>query len=132
MLFIDLAKLVEDDFSTVHEEMTLGDMVEVVSTSRRNIFPVVDEARHLVGVVTLDEIRADMFNRDLYNKNHVSDYMTTPPETITIDEPVSDVLSKFDSSGAWNLPVLSSEGKYQGFVSKSKIFSEYRNELNAH
>ena len=132
MLFIDLAKLVEDDFSTVHEEMTLGDMVEVVSTSRRNIFPVVDEARHLVGVVTLDEIRADMFNRDLYNKNHVSDYMTTPPETITIDEPVSNVLSKFDSSGAWNLPVLSSEGKYQGFVSKSKIFSEYRNELNAH
>lgn len=131
MLFIDLNKLVEEDFSTVHEEMTLGDMVEAVSTSRRNIFPVVDEARHLVGVVTLDDIRGDMFDRSLYDRNHVSDYMTTPPETVTADDPVGDVLEKFDRSGAWNLPVLTSDGRYRGFVSKSKIFSEYRSGLSA-
>ncbi|MDE7356254.1 MAG: chloride channel protein [Rikenellaceae bacterium] len=129
MLFLDLANLVEEDFSTVHEDMTLGDMVDVVATCKRNIFPVVDEARHLVGVVTLDDIRSDMFDHSLYSKNHVSDYMSLPPATITMDDPVGDVLDKFDRSGAWNLPVLTSDGRYQGFVSKSKIFSEYRSEL---
>ena len=84
-----------------------------------------------MGVVTLDDIRVDMFDRSLYDRNHVSDYMTTPPETVTADDPVGDVLEKFDRSGAWNLPVLTSDGRYRGFVSKSKIFSEYRSGLAA-
>ena len=34
-------------------------------------------------------------------------------------------MNKFETSGAWNLPVLD-DGKYVGFVSKSKLFSAYR------
>lgn len=131
MLFIEPERLVEDDFTTIHPDMTLGDMVDVVGSSRRNIFPVVDEARRLKGVVTLDDIRQDMFNKELYQKMKVSDYMSLPPATITIAEPISRILEKFDESGAWNLPVINTSYKYQGFISKSKIFSEYRSELNS-
>jgi len=41
------------------------------------------------------------------------------------------VMSKFESSGAWNLPVVDSEGKYMGFVSRSKLFNAYRRWLKA-
>ena len=129
MLFIDTENLVEDDFTTVREDMTLGDMIDVVAQSRRNIFPVVNEARELKGVVTLDDIRQDMFDRSLYNRYYVYDYMTTPPAYIEWGEPISTILEKFDKTGAWNLPVVNEENRYVGFVSKSKIFSEYRNEL---
>ncbi len=129
MLFIDTENLVEDDFTTVREDMTLGDMIDVVAQSRRNIFPVVNEARELKGVVTLDDIRQDMFDRSLYNRYYVYDYMTIPPAYIEWGEPISTILEKFDKTGAWNLPVVNEENRYVGFVSKSKIFSEYRNEL---
>ena len=38
------------------------------------------------------------------------------------------VMKMFDQTGAWNLPVVDN-GKYVGFVSKSKIFSSYRQVL---
>lgn len=129
LLFIDFNKLVENNFAKITEDMTLGDIVEVVASSSRNIFPVVTHSGEFVGVVTLDDIRADMFDRSLYNRMLVSDYMNRAPDVIIVDEPISNILQKFDNSGAWNLPVVTSENHYMGFVSKSKIFSEYRNEL---
>ena len=129
ILFIDPNRLIEDDFSVIHEDMTLGDMIEIVAESKRNVFPVISFSRELVGIVTLDDIRADMFNRQLYDIKFVSDYISAPPRIIIQGEPVSDMLLKFDESGAWNLPVVNAEKKYIGFISKSKIFSEYRNSL---
>lgn len=129
LLFVELERLIETDFSVVDEDMTLGQLVEVVSTSRRNIFPVVDGRRCLTGVVTLDDIRQDMFNRGEYDTNTVLDYMFIPPARIVLGDTIGTVLEKFDRTNAWNLPVVDRQGHYQGFVSKSKIFSEYRNEL---
>ncbi|MFI3267779.1 MAG: CBS domain-containing protein, partial [Rikenellaceae bacterium] len=80
-------------------------------------------------VVTLDYIRSQMFNRDKYYTTYVSSYMKSAPALIYKGEPVATVLKKFDNSGAWNLPVVTEDRKYIGFISKSKIFSEYRNEL---
>lgn len=130
MLFLDINKLIEDDFATIHRDMTLGDLVEVVATSKRNLFPVVNEARNLIGYVTLDDIRSDMFKPELRRKCKVSDYMSIPPDLILDNDTIGQILNKFDRSGTWNLPVVKSDTRqYIGFISKSKIFSEYRNEL---
>jgi CIC family chloride channel protein len=37
-------------------------------------------------------------------------------------------MKKFQDSGAWNLPVVRG-GKYEGFVSKSKLLTAYRRKL---
>lgn len=130
MLFLDINKLIEDDFATIHRDMTLGDLVEVVATSKRNLFPVVNEARNLIGYVTLDDIRSDMFKPELRRKCKVSDYMSIPPDLILDNDTIGQILNKFDRSGTWNLPVVKNDTRqYIGFISKSKIFSEYRNEL---
>ena len=44
-------------------------------------------------------------------------------------EKMESVMNKFEFTGAWNLPVVDETGKYLGFVSKSKIFSAYREQL---
>lgn len=128
LLFLDIKGLLESDLSKVSQYMTLGEMIKVVSESNRNIFPVVDENGQLNGVVTLDDIRSDMFDREKY-QNLVSDYMTTPPEIISITDNMQAVLDKFEIGRAWNLPVVDEQRRYMGFVSKSKIFSAYRSQL---
>lgn len=130
ILFVELDRLIEKDFIPVDEDMTLGKLVEVVSDSKRNIFPVVNRENQLKGVVTLDSIRKDMFDRSIYNDTFVSDYMFRPPAKIVTGDSISRVLDKFDGTDAWNLPVVDASDHYIGFVSKSKIFSEYRNELS--
>ena len=121
-------KLIEKDFKTVTPDMDLKQMVDVISVSKRNLFPVVDNEGNLKGIVLLDDIRNIMFRTDLYKKMHVSRFMTSAPAVIDINEPMDKVMSTFDKTNAWNLPVAD-KGKYVGFVSKSKIFNSYRQVL---
>jgi CIC family chloride channel protein len=70
-----------------------------------------------------------MFRTDLYDTAHVYNYMQSAPEYIYENEPMDSVMRKFEKTGAWNLPVVTSDRRYLGFLSKSKIFNAYRQEL---
>jgi CIC family chloride channel protein len=123
-----LEKVLETEFKSVYPEMTLGELVKVISASKRNIFPVVNHNNELRGILLLDDIREIMFNHDLYDETTVQELMSLPPAIIEIDENMDKVMCKFEETNAWNLPVVK-DGKYLGFVSKSKIFSVYRRVL---
>ncbi len=122
-------ELIESDFLPITIDASLGRLVEVVANSNRNIFPVLDSAKRFQGYVSLEDIRKDMFDENLYEKMHVYNYMKTPPAYVQIDERMDSVMQKFEETGAWNLPVVDENKKYVGFVSKSKIFSAYREQL---
>jgi len=123
--------LVEHDFAAIRYDATLGDLVHLISTSRRNLFPVLDEQDRFQGVVTLDDVRSMMFDRSSYYTVKVYNIMKSAPAFVYLDEKMDSVMNKFESTQAWNLPVLDDENKYLGFVSKSKIFSSYRDQLKA-
>ena len=122
-------ELIEHDFNTVKIDATLGELVEVVANSTRNIFPVVDSKHHFQGFVSLEDIRRDMFKKDLYNSLHVYKFMKSAPAYVYVDEKMDSVMKKFEKTEAWNLPVVEKDRTYVGFVSKSKIFSAYRDQL---
>lgn len=128
LTLLKIDNLIETDCRVVHPEMNLKQMVEVISESHRNIFPVTDDDGMLVGMVLLDDIRNIMFRPDLYRKMTVSRFMSMPPARIDITESMESVMKTFDNTNAWNLPVVE-EGKYVGMVSKSKIFNSYRRVL---
>lgn len=126
MLSID--SLVERDFKEVKPTMTLREMVEAISQSKRNLFAVTNDDGDFIGVVLLDDLRNIMFRTDLYDKMTVSRFMSMPPARIEISDSMENVMKTFDNTHAWNLPVVEN-GKYVGFVSKSKIFNSYRDVL---
>ncbi len=128
LTLLKINNVIETDFLPVYPDMTLKDMVDTIAKSKRNLFPVLNERRELVGVVLLDEIRNIMFRPDLYRRMRVSTFMSVPPAKIEVGESMDAVMKIFDSTGAWNLPVVES-GRYVGFVSKSKIFNSYRRVL---
>lgn len=125
LALMDWTKEIETDLLSVKSGDTLETLVQVISKSNRNIFPVVDELGILEGVVLLDDVREIMFNQDEYTSIIVSDLMIMPPSYIDRREKVDTVMETFRKTGAWNLPVLEG-GKYLGFVSKSRIFESYR------
>jgi CIC family chloride channel protein len=125
---LDLSALVETNFSTVNVDGSLQALIDVISTSRRNTFPVVDENNELQGIIHMDSIRSIIFNPEKHQKIKVKDLMGKPAAIIKLDENLHEVLKKFDDTNQWNLPVIS-EKKYMGFVSKSSVLTRYRSEL---
>ncbi|WP_347172875.1 chloride channel protein [Polaribacter uvawellassae] len=129
LMMMRIDKLIEKNFIPINSEMTLGEMLKSsVAKSKRNIFPVLDEDKLFLGIVLLDDIRPMMFDQSQYDNTHVSDFMKSAPEIIFQNDSVEKVMQKFKESSAWNLPVVNN-GKYVGFISKSKLLTAYRNKL---
>ena len=128
LTLLKMDSVIEKDFTEVHPEMSLREMVQAISKSDRNLFPVTDRQGNLLGIVLLNDIRNIMFRPDLYDRMHVRKFMSMPPAKIEADDNMENVMRIFDRTNAWNLPVVK-DGKYIGFVSKSKIFNSYRRVL---
>ena len=128
LTLLKIDNVIETDFLPVSPGMDLKGMVDTISQSKRNLFPVLNAEGHLQGVVILDEIRNIMFRPDLYKRMHVNKFMSMPPAILQVTDSMDKVMKTFDDTGAWNLPVVE-DGKYVGFVSKSKIFNSYRRVL---
>ena len=122
---MDWKKEIETDLYKVKPTDNLGELVKIIAKSKRNLFPVVDEYNILEGVVCLDDVREIMFRQESYETTFVKDLMTIPPSYIDKKESIDTVMETFRKTGAWNLPVLDN-GYYMGFISKSRIYSTYR------
>lgn len=129
LTLLKIDNVIETDFIPVSPDMSLKEMVRVIARSNRNLFPVLDGDKKLIGIVLLDDIRNIMFRPDLYRRMFVDKFMAAPPGRIVVGEPMEKVMKTFDDTGAWNLPVVDPDGTYVGFVSKSKIFNSYRRVL---
>ena len=127
-VFLKLDELMETDFLRIKENFTLGDIVHIISTARRNIFPVIDNFGHLLGIIQLDDLREDMFKREKYG-HPISDYMIQPPDKILEHEAIQSVVQKFEDKHTWMLPVVDKQNRYMGFISKSRILNAYREQL---
>ena len=129
LTLLKTSELIESDFMSIRIDATLRDLVDKVSQSKRNIFPVVDSRNHFQGYVSLEDIRRDMFKYEKYDSLHVYNFMKSAPAYVYVDEKMDSVMRKFEQTEAWNLPVVDRDRTYVGFVSKSKIFSAYREQL---
>ncbi len=125
---LDVAQLIEKNFSTVRPEDDFQTLIKTISKSSRNQFPVLDHDEKLIGIVHMDNIRSKVFEPANHQSLLVRDLMKKPLAVIDINENLHRVLQKFDDTRQWNLPVTD-RGKYVGFLSKSSILTRYRNEL---
>ena len=126
LTMLHLEDFIESDYQVVHPMMPLGDLVKLVSEARHNTFPVCEEDRHFVGIVTLDDIRNIMFQSRLYDRMKVEDIMIGPLAKIHPEMNMAEVMNLFDNTNAWSLPLIDQSGKYMGMLSKSHIFKSYR------
>ena len=129
LTFLKVEDLLEKEIPTVTPEMTLGDMVKVMTNSNRNIFPVVDDENKLLGMVLMNDIRNIMFRSELYDRFTVEKFMVGSPVKININDSMEDAMAQFEETKAWNLPVVDDKGIYQGLLSQSTVFNSYREVL---
>jgi CIC family chloride channel protein len=125
---MSLRRLVETNFNEVKPGTSLGDLVRIIASSKRNIFPVVDAEKKFYGHILLDDVRNIMFDTELYGTS-VENLLVMPDYIIDPGEPMAEVARKFHESGKYNMPVVH-KGRYLGYVSRANVFSTYRRKLS--
>ena len=121
---MNINKLIETNFLTVHPEQTLRELLPVISSSTRNIFPVIDNEGNLKGHVLFDSIRKIIFEPSQYD-TLIEDIMLFPDYLITTEDSAQEVVKKFERSGNYNIVVVDGK-KYLGYISRAQMFTTYQ------
>ena len=130
---MDMQSLIETNFVIVRSGGSLRDLVEVIQTSRRNLFPVLTDDDKFAGIVALDDVRKIIFRPDLYDSVIVDDLMHPMSEgdIVRSSDSLTDVVEKFRIGDRYNLVVIDDDNRYLGFISRANTFSAYRRFISA-
>ena len=113
----------------LYPDMNLGDVATQVSNSKNHVFPVVNKQMQFIGAVYLDDIRHLIFRTELYRNFLVSQLMKQPEARLSVNDSMDVVVSVFDRTGAWTLPVVDADNLFVGFIRKSTVLTVYRQVL---
>lgn len=123
---LSVRAVMETDFPSFKPDDSLRRVTEVVSGTRRNVFPVVKRNGDFVGIVTMGHLRSYLFKHDLYDKVKVSEILVQDIITAEINDSLSDLMQQYEQYlEVFYIPVLEN-GKYLGFVSKSTFLNKYK------
>lgn len=126
LTLMSLESVIENDFTAVSPDMPLGKLVNAISKSHTSFIPVLDTAGVLLGEIDITKIRHIMFRAELYNKLSVKQLMTPVAAKLGINDPMEDVMRKFDLKNTNYLPVVDVGNHLTGYISRTRLFSMYR------
>lgn len=126
LTLMSMDKIIDRDFTSVHPDMEMGQLVHALSASRNDYIPVLNDSGNLLGEIDINQLRYIIFRTELYHRFHVSQLMTPPAATLGVNDPMEDVMKTFDRTGAQNLPVVSVDGQLIGYISRTHLYSMYR------
>lgn len=126
LTLMSLESVIDRDYTAVNPDMPLGNLIHVISQSRSEFIPVLDNGGKLLGEVDVTKIRHIMFRTELYGRFTVSQLLTPVQARLVINDPMEDVMRKFEKTNARNLPVVDVSGVLEGVVSRARVYSLYR------
>jgi CIC family chloride channel protein len=126
LTLMNLNSVIEKEYTAVNPDMELGQLVNAISMSRTSFLPVLDDAGRMLGEVDITKIRQVIFRIELYHRFKVRQLMTPPSATVGENDPMEDVVKKFDKTNANLLPVLANDGRLIGYITRERVYSMYR------
>ncbi len=118
--------IIERDFTFVKPDLPMGKLVQEISRSHTNFLPVLDDSGSLLGIVDITRIRHIIFRTELYQKYTVRQLMLPPVAVLHDQDPMKEVMQKFDATDAAQLPVVDTNNRLIGYISRTRMYSMYR------
>lgn len=126
LTLMSMNSVIEKEVTGVGPDMPMGKLVNVLTNSDNDFIPVLDNAGRLLGEIDITKIRHIVFRTELYHKFKVSQLMTPMPAILYSNEPMEEVMRKFDTTNANVLPVVDINNKLQGYISRTRMYRTYR------
>jgi CIC family chloride channel protein len=125
---LEVNELIETDYDSLDANQLLPVISTIITTSKRNTFPVVDKRGKLLGIIKLINIKSILFQPDQNKRIYAKELMEKPAAVIELTEDLNTIMDKFDTTGVDQLPIVD-KGIYIGFMSKTNLLTRYRKEI---
>ncbi len=126
LTLMNLESVIDRDYMAVSPDMELGQIVNNVSRSRSRVLPVTDSAGTLLGEIDIMHIRKVLFRIELYHHFMASQLMEEPVATLLDTAPMSSVMKTFEHTSAEWLPVVDTDNRLKGYISRQRLYTLYR------
>ncbi len=126
LTLMSMQSVIEKDYHPVSPDLSMGNLVSEISRSNNNFIPVLDDAGVLLGVIDITKIRHIIFRTEFYNRFTVRQLMQEPDARLGENDPMEEIMAKFDKTDAAQLPVVDVNGRLVGYISRTRVYTVYR------
>ncbi|HLP10306.1 MAG TPA: chloride channel protein [Flavobacteriales bacterium] len=119
-------ELLENDHVTIHEQMSLTDVVNMIMRSDKNTFAVITRENKFTGLIKTDDIKKYLLDPESQLELTAADVTSAAAAMILDKDSMKTVMNKFEETEAWILPVVDEKMEYKGFINRNKMFEQYR------
>ncbi|OIP32766.1 MAG: chloride channel protein [Deltaproteobacteria bacterium CG12_big_fil_rev_8_21_14_0_65_43_10] len=115
----------------IPQHMPLREILTFITDTSNSYFPVVDDAKRMVGIMSLDDIRNVMFEEGLSELVNAKDMATSEVITVTQQDNLQDALRKFTLKNIEEIPVVDIKNSRRviGMLNRRDVIAVYNNEL---
>lgn len=126
LTLMSMQSVIEKDYHPISPDLPMGKLVAEISRSNNNFLPVLDDAGTLVGIIDITKIRHIIFRTEFYRRFTVRQLMQEPDAVIGENDPMDEIMAKFDKTDAAQLPVVDINRRLIGYISRTRMYTMYR------
>ncbi len=126
LTLMSMDAVIEKDVPQVPPQMSMGKLVNVLTSCNDNYIPVIDDTGRLLGIIDINSKRNILFRTELYQKFYVAQLMSPVAGILYDNEPMEEVMEAFDRTGADVLPVVDINNRFKGYINKARMLRTYR------
>ncbi len=129
---IQVGSVMKRDFTTVHEDTDIHELLEMVVEGDSFYFPVVDDDDLLTGIISLQDIKSVIFEEDLKKILRVKNIIRSHNVIVlTADDTLNTAIEKFALKDIGEIPVVNifNRRKVLGMLKRGDVISAYDREL---
>ena len=124
----------ERQVETIPEEMGFETFIQLIVQSNQAAFPVVDKNGNLKGILSLNDVRNVMLDKELNQLVIARDIATGDVLTVTPEDNLNTALKKMAMAEIRELPVVSGgdSRKVLSMLSRKDVIKTYHDEIERH
>lgn len=129
---LNVSKVFKTKFERIHVDTPFRKLIDLTVNSPHPNFFVVDNQDHLLGVISIHDIRKTIYESELLESIVIAyDLLTPLSYYVTPDDTLDMIMKAFGELSVDELPVVNSENekKLIGTVSKNDVIEVYNQEI---
>lgn len=128
---IMVGSVMKKEFTTIHEDTDIHDLLHEVVDGEHFYFPSVDDEGLLTGIISLQDIRSVLFEEDLKKYIKVKYIASRNVIVVTPNDNLNTAIEKFALKGLGEIPVVDifNKRKVIGMLKRGDVFTAYNKEL---
>ncbi|MDH3359348.1 MAG: chloride channel protein [Desulfobulbaceae bacterium] len=132
MRSIKVGAMITEDVDFISENANVDQLLKIFSMTKDSFyFPVIDDTGHMVGIISMQDVKSIIHDKELRLGSRVGDICERDVITLTPDDDLYTALTHYDVKGIEEIPVVESKTNrwVLGMIKRRDVINAYNREV---